>query len=125
MSGREKRGGKAGGSFFFFPQQPTHPLPHPSFNRTDGERDYASLHGSCPVLAGDKWSATKWIHVTNFYQSGGGAGDASPDGCADASEHCGAWADAGECKKNPGYMLVSCRKACGACPPPVPEAKSA
>ena len=110
--------------FFFL--QPTHHPPSSFSRRTDGERDYASLHGSCPVLAGDKWSATKWIHVTNFYQSGGsGAGDASADGCADASEHCGAWADAGECKKNPGYMLVSCRKACGACPPPVPEAKSA
>lgn len=26
----------------------------------DGTFDYKSLHGSCPVIAGEKWSATKW-----------------------------------------------------------------
>ncbi|KAJ0874241.1 putative procollagen-proline 4-dioxygenase [Helianthus annuus] len=25
--------------------------------------DVMSLHGGCPVLEGEKWSATKWIHV--------------------------------------------------------------
>eukprot|EP00884_Botryococcus_braunii_P010482 jgi/Botrbrau1/19435/Bobra.0338s0058.2 len=29
----------------------------------DGEVDPRSLHGSCPTTKGDKWSATKWIHV--------------------------------------------------------------
>lgn len=29
----------------------------------DGTLDPASLHGSCPTLKGNKWSATKWIHV--------------------------------------------------------------
>ena len=28
--------------------------------RPDGTFDYKSLHGSCPVLRGEKWSATKW-----------------------------------------------------------------
>ncbi|KAM8821601.1 prolyl 4-hydroxylase subunit alpha-3 [Eudromia elegans] len=27
-----------------------------------GEGDGATLHGACPVLAGDKWVANKWIH---------------------------------------------------------------
>lgn len=30
----------------------------------DGKtKDMTSLHGGCPVLKGDKWSATKWIRV--------------------------------------------------------------
>lgn len=32
----------------------------------DGTVDKASLHGSCPTLKGDKWSATKWLHVGRF-----------------------------------------------------------
>ncbi|KAJ1293143.1 hypothetical protein BS78_01G045400 [Paspalum vaginatum] len=28
--------------------------------------DTCSLHGSCPVIEGAKWSATKWIHVRSF-----------------------------------------------------------
>ena len=31
--------------------------------KPDGSQDTASLHGSCPTIKGDKWSATKWIHV--------------------------------------------------------------
>lgn len=34
--------------------------------KPDGGMDETSLHGSCPTLAGDKWSATKWIHVGAF-----------------------------------------------------------
>ena len=29
----------------------------------DGKEDPTSLHGSCPTTKGEKWSATKWIHV--------------------------------------------------------------
>eukprot|EP00249_Psilotum_nudum_P007568 c20660_g1_i1 orf=846-1700(+) len=32
----------------------------------DGIPDTRSLHGSCPVIEGEKWSATKWIHVKSF-----------------------------------------------------------
>lgn len=31
----------------------------------------------------------------------------------DAREECGFWASAGECEKNPGYMLINCKHACG------------
>jgi hypothetical protein len=34
--------------------------------KPDGELDPTSLHGSCPTLAGNKWSATKWIHIGPF-----------------------------------------------------------
>lgn len=29
----------------------------------DGTVDPSSLHGSCATTKGEKWSATKWIHV--------------------------------------------------------------
>ena len=32
----------------------------------NGETDNNSLHGSCPTTKGEKWSATKWIHVGPF-----------------------------------------------------------
>ena len=32
----------------------------------NGETDNNSLHGSCPTSKGEKWSATKWIHVGPF-----------------------------------------------------------
>lgn len=32
----------------------------------NGETDPTSLHGSCPTTKGEKWSATKWIHVGPF-----------------------------------------------------------
>lgn len=28
--------------------------------KPNGEEDSASTHGSCPTLAGEKWSATRW-----------------------------------------------------------------
>ncbi len=31
--------------------------------RTDGSLDRGSMHGSCPVLKGTKWAATKWCVV--------------------------------------------------------------
>nr|KAJ0192802.1 hypothetical protein LSAT_V11C800440930 [Lactuca sativa] len=56
--------------------------------------DVVSLHGSCPVIEGEKWSATKWIHVKNFDKSEDNASDA----CTDEHENCAKWAAAGECR---------------------------
>ncbi|KAE9604943.1 putative procollagen-proline 4-dioxygenase [Lupinus albus] len=28
--------------------------------------DTTSLHGSCPVIEGEKWLGTKWIHANNY-----------------------------------------------------------
>ncbi|CAI9118669.1 OLC1v1020265C1 [Oldenlandia corymbosa var. corymbosa] len=49
--------------------------------------DPLSLHGGCPVLEGEKWSATKWIHVDSFDKILG-----SSDGCTDANDNCERWA---------------------------------
>lgn len=79
-----------------------------------GEKDPMSLHGSCPTVAGEKWSATKWIHVGAFGLSSEHQ-KAKWGDCIDADDNCFTWAAAGECEKNPGYMRAYCRKSCKAC----------
>ncbi|WMV17477.1 hypothetical protein MTR67_010862, partial [Solanum verrucosum] len=61
--------------------------------------DRLSLHGSCPVIEGEKWSATKWIHVRSY--------DSIPSAekCIDMYPECSSWAASGECDKNPSYMV--------------------
>ncbi|KGN59607.1 probable prolyl 4-hydroxylase 7 [Cucumis sativus] len=79
--------------------------------------DTTSYHGSCPVIEGEKWSATKWIHmlpIDEFWRN---------PACVDENDHCTAWAKAGECEKNPVYMMGSknelgfCRFSCKVCSP--------
>ncbi|CAN0924404.1 Probable prolyl 4-hydroxylase 4 [Linum grandiflorum] len=84
----------------------------------DATTDPASLHGSCPVIEGEKWSATKWIHVRSFEES---IAQLREGGCRDENENCEKWAKAGECEKNPQYMVGTdqsvgfCRKSCKVC----------
>lgn len=81
----------------------------------DATTDPLSLHGSCPVIEGEKWSATKWIHVRAFEFP------SKSSGCEDQNPNCPAWAASGECVKNPSYMIGSeevegyCKKSCGKC----------
>lgn len=82
----------------------------------DATTDPDSLHGSCPVIEGEKWSATKWIHVRDFQKRIKVGKD-----CVDENVNCPHWAAAGECEKNPPYMVGSedsyghCRKSCKIC----------
>ncbi|KAL9257013.1 putative prolyl 4-hydroxylase 7 [Drosera capensis] len=84
----------------------------------DATTDTSSLHGSCPVIEGEKWSATKWIHVKSFDKP---VQPVEQGECADENPNCAQWAAAGECKKNPLYMVGSdsmkgyCRKSCKVC----------
>ncbi|XP_020577345.1 probable prolyl 4-hydroxylase 6 [Phalaenopsis equestris] len=85
----------------------------------DATTDPESLHGSCPVIEGEKWSATKWIHVRSFEKP---ERPISLNGeCADHNELCSKWAELGECNKNPLYMVGSqhsqgfCRRSCNVC----------
>ncbi|XP_038976009.1 probable prolyl 4-hydroxylase 7 [Phoenix dactylifera] len=80
--------------------------------------DTRSLHGSCPVIEREKWSATKWIHVRSFDI----LKNQSPrSDCSDENVWCPHWAAAGECEKNPVYMVGTkelqgfCRKSCRVC----------
>lgn len=34
--------------------------------RPDASLDPSSLHGGCPVIKGNKWSSTKWMHVDEY-----------------------------------------------------------
>ncbi|KAK8268621.1 hypothetical protein V6Z12_D11G077000 [Gossypium hirsutum] len=84
----------------------------------DATTDSDSLHGSCPVIKGEKWSATKWIHVRSFDTA---KRQSVNRDCVDENENCATWASAGECEKNPSYMIGSedyygyCRKSCKVC----------
>ncbi|KAH7661871.1 Procollagen-proline dioxygenase protein [Dioscorea alata] len=80
--------------------------------------DLMTLHGSCPVIDGEKWSATKWIHLRTFEVP---ERSTTSGKCEDENELCSFWAAAGECTKNHKYMIGSkrspgfCRSSCNAC----------
>jgi prolyl 4-hydroxylase len=82
--------------------------------------DTTSLHGSCPVIEGEKWSATKWIHVADFMKPIRLPSDDDGD-CVDENENFARWAKVGECEKNPLYMVGKdgvkgkCMKSCNVC----------
>lgn len=84
----------------------------------DATPDPSSLHAGCPVIEGEKFSATKWIHVDSFDKILGETGGGN---CADENESCERWAALGECTKNPVYMVGSpdlpgaCRRSCKVC----------
>lgn len=87
---------------------------------TSGKLDVKSTHAGCPVLSGVKWSATKWMHVGAF--AVGHKSPFKPGVCDDEEDKCAAWARAGECEKNPAYMVGlphedgHCMRSCGKCP---------
>mmetsp|Transcript_19849 Transcript_19849/g.58984 ORF Transcript_19849/g.58984 Transcript_19849/m.58984 type:complete len:368 (-) Transcript_19849:230-1333(-) len=95
--------------------------------RNDGTFDHRSLHGSCPVIKGEKWSATKWIHIAKLNQGHVErvkfVPPPPPDvaGCTNRQTMCQHWAESGECEDNPGYMIATkerpgdCLKACNRC----------
>ncbi|KAJ0251321.1 prolyl 4-hydroxylase 12 [Hirschfeldia incana] len=78
--------------------------------------DPASTHFRCPVLKGELLVATKMIYTNKQAIKDEESGE-----CSDEDENCGQWAQLGECKKNPVYMIGSpdyfgtCRKSCNAC----------
>lgn len=79
--------------------------------------DQTSTHFRCPVLKGELLVATKLIYAKKQARK-----DEEESGeCSDEDESCGRWAELGECKKNPVYMIGSpdyfgtCRKSCNAC----------
>jgi len=70
----------------------------------NNEIDPASMHAGCPVIKGEKWTGTKWIHAEPFRWR---PPPPPPDvgGCKDKNPTCKAWANSGECKKNAGFMI--------------------
>jgi prolyl 4-hydroxylase len=87
-----------------------------------GELDPGSSHAGCPVVRGEKWTATKWIHVnpTNQWNAENhkvhyAGGPANSETCKDTNAACGGWAESGECTANPGFMVNSCKVSCRQC----------
>ncbi|KAE9618000.1 putative procollagen-proline 4-dioxygenase [Lupinus albus] len=80
--------------------------------------DTRSLHRSCPVIEGEKWSATKWIHVGDLDKA---YENQYRKDCDDEHENCSRWTKAGECEKNSLYMIGkgdmkgNCMKSCNVC----------
>ena len=52
-------------------------------------------------------AGTRYTIHTSLLSGGG-----TPDTCRDSNSNCAGWARAGECSKNPGYMLTSCCASC-------------
>lgn len=78
--------------------------------KPNGEVDPASTHGSCPTTAGEKWSATRWIHVGPFQPPG----TKHRAGCVDDHDKCEEWAVMGECEC-PALLPPCCRCSVAAC----------
>ena len=101
------------------------------------ELDPGSLHGACPVLKGEKWTAVKWMRVAKF--DGGFPEDAKlpmpslsvsrrdsgveSERCQDEWAECADWAARGWCARNPEFMIgkkgardskgPACPRSCG------------
>ncbi|GFR51271.1 hypothetical protein Agub_g13579 [Astrephomene gubernaculifera] len=108
---------KRGDALMFFDTKP-------DYMNGDGH----SMHTGCPVVAGVKWNAVKWIHGVPFREDEYQRALKEPfqplpdpGVCANLHEMCDTWAKSGECTHNPGYMKGgnvgqgSCRLACKDC----------
>ena len=103
------------------------PPPAPSFLAR--RLDERSLHGGCrPRGDGvEKWGANQWIwnhprrHRGPFPRKGAKAKPqpkpkpGAKPGCVDSDGNCEAWAESGECDRNPDYMRSACAASCGSC----------
>ncbi|CAN8273911.1 unnamed protein product [Cochlearia groenlandica] len=88
------------------------------FNRhLNSSLDQTSTHLRCPVLKGELLVAAKLIYAKRQERNNDESGECSDED----EENCGKWAELGECKRNPVYMIGSqdyfgtCRKSCKAC----------
>lgn len=51
--------------------------------------------------------------------------DPQTKGCEDLHTRCEAWSKAGECERNPSFMVRECRRSCRLCPITSPSGRSA
>lgn len=101
---------------------------------SDGALDNGSLHGACPVVAGQKWTAVKWIRVAEFDGNFDHELPMIPltrrtteEPCVDEWSECRSWARDGWCERNPEFMTApdsardsksaACARSCGLCAP--------
>lgn len=91
--------------------------------------DKRSFHARCPVPEEEMRYAAKFFQIRAAKQPKVLRAAKQPkvlinsdgNGCTDEDENCSNWAAAGECERNPVYMVGSadyygtCRKSCNAC----------
>ena len=100
--------------------------------KDDYTLDGGSLHGACPVIKGQKWTAVKWMRVAKF---DGNFHEPLPmppltrrtdsHPCVDEWDECEQWARKGWCERNAEFMTTNsgsrdnkgpaCGKSCGLC----------
>ncbi|XP_051222889.1 probable prolyl 4-hydroxylase 6 isoform X1 [Lolium perenne] len=87
--------------------------------KPDGATDKDSQYEVCSVLQGDKWLAIKHMRASKIEKPR--SSPPSDDDCTDEDDKCVGWAAAGECERNPVFMIGSpdyygtCQKSCRAC----------
>lgn len=93
--------------------------PFPCFPVKGVTLDRYSLHTGCPVLAGEKWSSTFWIHDNPFRRSPGSLladiDSAPAPACEDQSTTCAtllAGREGAPCSED---QAARCRRSCGRC----------
>ncbi|KAF3785691.1 putative prolyl 4-hydroxylase 7, partial [Nymphaea thermarum] len=78
----------------------------------DESPDETSRHGSCPVVEGEKWVATHWVHVRAHRYS---ASMYKEGECRDRRASCKARAAAGACVQNDPFVVKFCKHSCRFC----------
>ncbi|GBN13265.1 Zinc metalloproteinase nas-15 [Araneus ventricosus] len=65
------------------------------------------------VMIGQRsgFSQTDLRKINKLYQ----CGSLRKEMCEDTDSQCRGWAELGECKKNPKWMLINCRRSCNQC----------
>ncbi|GMH34292.1 hypothetical protein BSKO_02126 [Bryopsis sp. KO-2023] len=94
----------------------------------NGQFDENSIHQGCPVLEGEKWTATVWIHANPWredqFHTETDEASGDPGDCEDLHPRCAEWAKKGECERTPAFMvgvadsnggLGKCRLSCKSC----------
>ena len=88
----------------FTPSTTTMTMPISSTRKTSFTT-ISTLITKTTIRATSKTTTSSTIRVTT----------STTTNCSDGNKYCGYWAKTGECQKNPDYMRLECRKACGLC----------
>jgi len=83
-----------------------------------GRNTIQSIKNPSLRLGNSKFSASDIRAINRMYKCDGTTGGVTPSvmpSCPDNNARCLEWANRGECKANPNYMLKVCKKSCNVC----------
>jgi hypothetical protein len=78
-----------------------------------GQRAVGGSGGSVPTALGA--ASPQPVAGARPADTLGGGRHTAGGACVDGDELCSVWFQAGECRLNPSFMTVNCRKSCGEC----------